>query len=148
MDRSLCRIDCRNGLLYQGIIYMDNWTVIISFTYSYEAHLAKAKLESEEFEVILRDELNAQVCEAGANAVGGVKLCVRESDVIRAIHSLKEGGYIQESVENESQFMKSFGQYTSQIPMIGQLSPELVLMILLALIIILIFIPLAIMYMS
>ncbi len=125
---------------------MDNWTVIISFTYGYEAHLAKSKLESEEIEVLVRDELNAQVCEAGANAVGGVKLCVRESDVIRAIHSLKEGGYIQEPIENESLLMKSLGQYTSQIPLIGQFSPELVLIILIALIIILIFTPLAFIY--
>ncbi|MBW8332982.1 MAG: DUF2007 domain-containing protein [Prolixibacteraceae bacterium] len=125
---------------------MDNWIVIISFTYSYEAHLAKSKLESEEFEVILRDELNAQVCEAGANAVGGVKLCVRESDVVRAIHSLKQGGYIKDPVETESKFMKQLGQLTSRVPLIGQFSPELVLMILIALILILIFIPLAFIY--
>lgn len=125
---------------------MDKWTVIISFTYGYEAHLAKSKLESEEIEVLVRDELNAQVCEAGANAVGGVKLCVRESDVIRAIHSLKEGGYIKDPVETESKFIKRIGQMTSRVPLIGQFSPELVLMILIALIIILIFIPLAFMY--
>jgi hypothetical protein len=123
---------------------MDNWTVIISFTYGHEAHLAKSKLESEEFEVMLRDELNAQVCEAGANAVGGVKLCVRESEVVRAIHSLKKGGFIQEQVETESVMMKKFGQFSSKIPLIGILAPELVLIILIALIIILIFIPLAI----
>ena len=126
---------------------MDKWTVIISFTYGYEAHLAKSKLESEEFEVILRDELNAQVCEAGANAVGGVKLCVRESDVIRAIHSLKNGGYIKDSVETESKLMKQLSHLTTRVPLIGQYSPELVLMILFALIAIMIFIPLVLIYM-
>lgn len=125
---------------------MDNWTVIISFTYGYEAHLAKSKLESEEFEVLLRDELNAQVCEAGANAVGGVKLCVRESEVVRAIHSLKVGGYIKDSVETESKLMKQFGELTSKVPLIGQFSPDLVLIILIALILILSFIPLAYIY--
>jgi len=125
---------------------MNNWIVIISFTYGYEAHLAKSKLESEEIEVLVRDELNAQVCEAGANAVGGVKLCVRESDVVRAIHSLKEGGYIKDPVENEFVWMKKFGQLSSKIPLISKLAPELVLMILIALTITLIFIPLAIIY--
>lgn len=125
---------------------MDKWTVIISFTYGYEAHLAKSKLESEEFEVMLRDELNSQVCEAGANAVGGVKLCVRESEVVRALHSLKTGGYIKDPVETESVLMKTLGQLTAKVPLIGQFSPELVLMILIALIIILIFIPLAFIY--
>ena len=123
---------------------MDNWTVIISFTYGYEAHLAKSKLESEEIEVLVRDELNAQVCEAGANAVGGVKLCVRESDVVRALHSLQKGGFIKDPVETESKLMKQLAQLTSRIPLIGQYSPELVLMILIALIMILLFIPLAI----
>lgn len=125
---------------------MDNWTVIISFTYGYEAHIAKSKLESEEIEVLVRDELNAQVCEAGANAVGGVKLCVRESDVIRAIHSLKQGGYIKDRVETESKFMKQIGQMTSGVPLIGEFSPEMVLIILIALIAVLIFIPLAFIY--
>ena len=124
---------------------MDKWTVIISFTYGHEAHLVKSILESEEFEVILRDELNAQVCEAGANAVGGVKLCVRESEVVRAIHSLQKGGFIQKPVETESRLMKKFGQFYSKVPLIGKLTPELVLILLIALIIILIFIPLAIM---
>jgi len=125
---------------------MDNWTVIISFTYGYEAHLAKSKLESEEIEVLVRDELNAQVCEAGANAVGGVKLCVRESDVVRAIHSLKNGGYIKDPDETESKLMNQLSQLTTRVPVIGQFSPELVLIILIALIIILIFIPFAFIY--
>ena len=126
---------------------MDKWTVIISFTYGYEAHLAKSKLESEEIEVIIRDELNAQVCEAGANAIGGVKLCVRESDVVRAIHSLEKGGYIKDPVETESKLMNQLSQLTSGVPLIGQFSPELVLMILIAFISILIFIPLVFIYM-
>lgn len=125
---------------------MDNWKVIISFTYSYEAHLVKSKLESEDIEVLIRDELNAQVCEAGANAVGGVKLCVRESDTVRAIYLLKKGGFINEPVETEFIWMKEFGQFSSNIPLIGKLAPELVLMILIALTIVLVFIPLAIIY--
>ena len=125
---------------------MDNWTVIISFTYSYEAHLVKSKLESEDIEVLIRDELNAQVCEAGANAVGGVKLCVRESDTVRAIYLLKKGGFINEPVETEFMWMKKFRQFSSNIPLIGNLAPELVLMILIALTIVLVFIPLAIIY--
>lgn len=124
---------------------MDKWTVIISFTYGHEAHLVKSILESEEFEVILRDELNAQVCEAGANAVGGVKLCVRESEVVRALHSLQEGGFIKEPIETESIFLTKFSQFYSNVPVIGKLAPELMLILLIAMIIILIFIPLAIM---
>ena len=123
---------------------MNNWNVVAAFTYSHQAHLAKSKLESEEMVVLIRDELNAQVCEAGANAIGGVKLCVRDSDVIRALHSLEKGGFIQEPVETESLWMKKFGAFSSKIPIINQLAPELVLILLIALVITLIFIPLAI----
>jgi hypothetical protein len=42
--------------------------------------------------------------------------------------------------------MKQLDQLTSQVPLIGQFSPELVLIILIALIAILIFIPLAFIY--
>jgi hypothetical protein len=127
---------------------MDHWTVILSFTYSYEAHLAKSKLESEEIEVLIRDELNAQVCEAGADAVGGVKLCVRESDVVQAIYLLQKGGFIHEPAETISAFTKKFGPLFSQIPVIGKLAPELILLILIAFLLILIFIPFAILYMT
>jgi hypothetical protein len=124
---------------------MNNWTVIIAFTYGHEAHLVKSILESEEIEVILRDELNAQVCEAGANAVGGVKVCVRQQDVVRAMHLLKKGGFINEHSETESGFMKKLGRYTSKVPLIGKLAPELVLILLIAILVTLLYIPLAIM---
>ncbi|MBV5314961.1 MAG: hypothetical protein JZU47_16785 [Prolixibacteraceae bacterium] len=124
---------------------MDNWTEIASFTYGYQAHMAKSKLESEEIEVWIKDELNALVCEAGPNAIGEIKLCVRKFDIIRAIHSLKEGGYIQESSETESEFTSKISKYTSKIPLIGKLAPELVLIIIFALVLILIYVPFAIM---
>lgn len=123
---------------------MDDWTVIITFNYGYEAHLVKSKLESEDIEVWLRDELNAQVCEAGPAAVGGVKLCVHQSDVVRAIHSLKKGGFIPEQVETESTFIKNLGRLTSKIPVLGKLAPELTLIILIAILLILIFVTYAI----
>ncbi len=123
---------------------MNNWTVIISFTYGYEAHLVKSKLESEEIEVIIRDELNSQVCEAGANAVGGVKVCVRQEDVVRAMYLLEKGGFIKEPIETESKFLKTMGQFTSKIPVIGKLAPELLLILLIAILVTLLFIPIAI----
>jgi len=125
---------------------MNNWIVIISFTYGFEAHLVKSKLESEDIEVLLRDELNAQVCDAGPNAVGGVKLCVREHDVERAVQILKEGGFTKETIESESRFLRKIGQYTSKIPVIGKLAPVLVLILLIALILTLIFILLVVKY--
>lgn len=118
---------------------MNNWIVINSFNYGLEAHLVKSKLESEDIEVILRDELNIQVCSAGPDAVGGVKLCVRENDLERAVQILKEGGFTKETIESESIFLIKLGQYTSKIPMISNLAPVLVLILLITLMLTLIF---------
>ena len=78
---------------------MDNWQTIITFTQPHDAHFAKGLLESEGIETIIRDELTAQVNNFYSNAIGGVKLDVKESDLITATSILKEGGYIKEPKE-------------------------------------------------
>jgi len=78
---------------------MENWKTIITFTQPHDAHFAKGLLESEEIETILRDELTAQVNNFYSNAIGGVKLDIKECDLIKATSILKEGGYIAESGE-------------------------------------------------
>lgn len=80
---------------------MNNWITIISFTYPHEAHLAKTKLESEGIETIIQDELTAQVNNFYSNAIGGVKLLVKESDSNRAFEILKEGRIIVLDKDNE-----------------------------------------------
>ncbi|MCD4730588.1 MAG: DUF2007 domain-containing protein [Bacteroidales bacterium] len=82
---------------------MDNWITIISFTYPHEAHMAKAKLESEGIETIIQDELTAQVNNFYSNAIGGVKLLVKESDARRANEILKESKVIIHDKDNETE---------------------------------------------
>jgi len=78
---------------------MDNWQTIITFTQPHDAHFAKGLLESEGIETIIRDELTAQVNNFYSNAIGGVKLDVKENDLVTATLILKEGGYIKETKE-------------------------------------------------
>jgi len=75
---------------------MDNWTIIITFIYPHEAHLAKGVLEMDGFEVLIRDEMTAQVNNFYSTAIGGVKLLVREEDAKNACELLKEAGFIKE----------------------------------------------------
>ena len=81
---------------------MENWRTIITFTQPHEAHFAKGLLESEGIDTIIRDELTAQVNNFYSNAIGGVKLDVKESDFIQATSLLKEGGYIKDAAEIRS----------------------------------------------
>jgi hypothetical protein len=67
--------------------------------YPHEAYLAKAFLESEGIDSEIRDELTVQVNNFYSNAIGGVKLLVRESDYEKGIEALKKGGYIDHSIK-------------------------------------------------
>jgi len=84
---------------------VNNWITILSFTYPHEAHLAKTKLESEGFEVMIKDELTVQVDNFYSNAIGGVKLQVSENDYDRALQVLKDSGYIIDAPQNDHKLL-------------------------------------------
>ncbi len=63
---------------------MNNWTVLSTFTYPHEAHIIGGRLESEGIDVQIKDELTAQIYNFYSNAIGGVKLLVRDSDYQKA----------------------------------------------------------------
>jgi len=74
---------------------MTNWQVLDSYIYPQDAHMAKGYLESEGIEVLLKDELTAQVNNFYSNAIGGVKLLIRAEDYELGIETLKNGGFIK-----------------------------------------------------
>lgn len=66
-----------------------------TFVYPLEAHLAKTFLESEGIYSETRDELTVQIYNFYSNAIGGVKLLVKEEDYTRGIEILKKGNFIK-----------------------------------------------------
>ena len=59
--------------------------------------------ESEGIETMIRDEMTAQVNNFYSNAIGGVKLDVKEAEMDKARSVLQTGGYItQETPEQAS----------------------------------------------
>ncbi len=75
---------------------MDNCRTIISFTYPHEAHLAKGYLESNGIETFMENEMTVQANNIWSNAVGGVKLLVKDTDYEQGLLLLKSVGYIKE----------------------------------------------------
>jgi len=69
---------------------------VIRFVYPYELAIPKSLLESEGIECFVRDELTTSVQLFYSNAIGGIKLQVREHDAQRATEILLEGGFINE----------------------------------------------------
>lgn len=91
----------------------------MSFTYPHEAHLAKIKLESEGIETILKDELTAQVNNFYSNAIGGVKLLVKDENLVEATQIMIDGGFLNPTAPESNAFLKWFDTFSSKIPFIG-----------------------------
>jgi len=120
---------------------MKDWITILTFTYPHEAHLAKGKLESEGIEVQITDELTVQVHNFYSNAIGGVKLLVRETDLQRANQILIDSGYIKPQKQTENRLLNWIDKYTARLPLIGKTILEIRLIAFIMTILILIAIP-------
>ncbi|MDD6210814.1 MAG: DUF2007 domain-containing protein [Bacteroidales bacterium] len=75
---------------------MNKLVTIKTFTYPHELAIIRSKLESEGIYCFAQDELTAQVHPFYSNAIGGIKLQVREEDIEKAITILKENGDIKD----------------------------------------------------
>ncbi len=71
----------------------DNFVTLITFPYAHQLGIVRSKLESEGIESVVQDELTIQTDPLYSNALGGVKLKVRESKLLQAIEILKEAGH-------------------------------------------------------
>ena len=80
---------------------MDSFKTLITFTFTQDAYLAKAFLESEGIQTFLKDELTVQFHPFYSNAIGGVKLQVKESEYEDGLDILKKGGYINNETTKE-----------------------------------------------
>jgi hypothetical protein len=104
---------------------LEQYITIRTFTYPQDAFIIKGRLEAEGIECFLKDELTVQVDNFYTNALGGVKLQVRESDRDRAEEILTEAGYLHEKDFRPSAFWKTVDSLTRSIPFLKLLPLEL-----------------------
>jgi hypothetical protein len=71
------------------------WLTVATFWEPTEAHIARLKLESEEIDCMILDENLVATYWFWANAVGGIKLQVREADFSSACRALQGIGKSQ-----------------------------------------------------
>ncbi len=71
----------------------DLFTTLITFTYLHESSVLRSRLESEGIECFIKDELTTQVNPFYSNALGGIRLQVRQSDIPIAMAILKDSSY-------------------------------------------------------
>lgn len=116
----------------------DDFVTVMTFTYSVELAVLKGRLEAEGIEYRVLNELTTEIYPFLSNAVGGVKLQVRKSDVENTIGILKEGGYLNEELSQPPYFITKIKSIISRLPLINKLEPRLQLVIIFGLLIFLI----------
>lgn len=95
---------------------MPTFQTIATFTFPSEMYSARALLETEGIECFVKDELTAQVHNFYSQAIGGVKLQVKEEDAERARSLLINAGYFKEEKQELSRFWKGVDKLTRNIP--------------------------------
>jgi len=86
---------------------MSNWRVAISLTFPNQAHMVQGYLESEGIDTMLKDELTTQVNNFYSNALGGVKVLVRDEDYENTQLILQKGGYLNPEKESKIEIVYS-----------------------------------------
>ena len=100
---------------------MYSFITIATFQFPHEAQIFKSKLESEGIAVFLKDELTVQM-HSYINAIGGIKLQVREPDVASAMDILQEAGVTGVVAEQEEPaYIRWIDRRTNEIPVLKKL---------------------------
>ncbi|MCB9448386.1 MAG: DUF2007 domain-containing protein [Flavobacteriales bacterium] len=109
---------------------MNRFITIITVNYPTELVMPRMLLEAEGIECRTLDELTAQVNPMYSQAIGGVKLQVKQTNLQKAVDILKEGGYLTEEDLQPYNSLSWLDDATSQLPLLKNLRVELRLMIL------------------
>ncbi|MBT7827204.1 MAG: hypothetical protein HN600_11475, partial [Bacteroidetes bacterium] len=102
---------------------MGKFITVVRFQFPPEAFVIKSKLESEGIEVILQDEQLIQVHNYLSNAIGGIKLQVKESDVTKALPIIKAAGLINSTNDvSDTNLQIWISKKLAKSPLLRQLS--------------------------
>jgi hypothetical protein len=107
----------------------------MTFNHPIELAVLRSRLEAEGIECNLLDEYTTEANPFYANAIGGVKLQVRERDVPAAVEILKEGGYLKDEHLIQPDSLDKLDKATSRIPVLKNLRVELRLMLIITIIV-------------
>lgn len=110
-------------------------------TYEHDLLVVRALLESSGIETFLQGEYTTQVYPLFSNAIGGVKLQVKDTDVERAVEILRANGNTVDIEPPLPKIWSWLDKYTAKIPLLKKLRMELRVILAILIILVLIFIP-------
>ena len=97
-----------------------SWKTVTIYTYPTDAHIARAKLETQGIEVYLKDELTIQTYNFSSNAIGGVKVQVPEENYELAKEILLDSQLMFETKRTKNKHLTQFNEFTAKLPIIGK----------------------------
>ncbi len=105
---------------------LEQLITIITVFHPQQLAIIRAHLEAEGIECFIQDELTIQVNPFYSNAIGGVKLQIRESDKERASEILRDAGYRldEDHKPQVSPFMTKLDNITSKLPLLKRIRFE------------------------
>ena len=115
----------KSPIFMTEISTLDNFVTIKTFTYPIDLAVIRGRLEAEGIDCFAKDELVAQANPFLSNAIGGIKLQVRQRDLARAIEILEEGGYLKESDFRPTPLFTKLDNATFKLPFLKGLPMEL-----------------------
>lgn len=108
---------------------------ITTFNNMLEANLAAGHLERAGIECYIQDQNINEVYPnigaanliigIGSSAYGGIKLQIKDDDVIRAIEVLKDNGYFNEEEEKPSELTGKIDRFSGKIPFLKKFSLQI-----------------------
>lgn len=122
---------------------IDNWVVVYRIELLMDAYLLKAKLELEEIEVQILDELTVEAVPFYSTAIGGIRIQVRESQKAEAIQFLHREGYLKEEIGKPNKLVHWLNATTLKIPFLRKFRFEFRLLVFVASLLLMLILPFA-----
>lgn len=118
--------------MHTNSIERDLFVTVKTFTYPHEISIIKARLEAEGIECFVKDELTTGIHPFYSNAIGGVKLQVKQKHADDALALLRDAGYVEpeQSHDSTSKFLSKLDESTGRIPIIKTMQLEVRLFVL------------------
>ncbi|MDR2413676.1 MAG: DUF2007 domain-containing protein [Odoribacteraceae bacterium] len=100
---------------------MNKLVTVMTFSDPVEVSILRGRLEAEGIRCFVRDEMTAQVLPFVSDAIGGIKLQVRERDARRTIRLLRLEGYAGRGDFSPSPLELKLYRFFSRLPLLKRI---------------------------
>lgn len=104
----------------------NNFVTVLTVSQEQDLWAVRALLESQDIECKIANEYTAQMAPVYANAIGGVRLQIHESDLNRAVNILIQAGYLHERDLEASKPIFDIDTITTKYPIVKKKGFKLV----------------------